>query len=145
MSQDRPTQKKKPLVIFAHSDGFDRLYQMSSIALTSAANGHPVVIALFFWALRAVARGKMDELRFSALDPEAQRETERRVRSANNPLPSEMLSMARETGMVRLLACSASVQYLGLELEETASKVDEIVGMATILRLAQDAAEVIYI
>ena len=57
----------------------------------------------------------------------------------------DLRKLARETGKVRLLACSASVQYLGLELEDTARKVDEVVGLATILRVAQDAAEVIYI
>jgi peroxiredoxin family protein len=138
-------QKKKSLVIFAHSDGFDRLYQMASIALTAAVSGRPVVVVLFFWALQAVVKGMMDEPRITTGDHEVKEEILRRVKSTNNPPPSVMLSMARETGLVRLLACSASMQYLGLELEETARAVDEVVGMPTILRVALESVETIYI
>jgi peroxiredoxin family protein len=87
----------------------------------------------------------MDEPRVTAGDHEVKEEILRRVKSTNNPPPSVMLSMARETGLVRLLACSASMQYLGLGLEETARVVDEVVGMPTILRVALEGVETIYI
>ena len=135
----------KPLVIYAHSDGFDRLYQVASIALTSAVSGRPVAVVLFFWALRAVVLGKMDEPVFSTISPQPAETARGLITTTNNPPPSQMLNMARETGKVRLYACSASMQYMGLELKQTAVAVDEVVGLSTILRLARDCHQAIYI
>lgn len=145
MSENESKAGVQPLVIFAHSDGFDRLYQTASIALTAAVSGRPVAVVLFFWALRAVVKGEMDEFVFSAASGQATQQAGKKIATTNNPPPSEMLQMARETGRVRLYACSASIQYMGLELEETVKAVDEVVGLSTILRLSLDGPETIYI
>jgi len=136
---------RKPLVIFAHSDGYDRLHQVASMALTAAVTGREVVIVLFFWALHAVVTGRMDEPRFGGLDPELTGQTAARAATGNNPPPSEMLAMARATGRVRILACSASTQLMGLDPQQTPGVVDEVVGMSTILRVTLDGPNLIYI
>ena len=143
--ENQPAQDKSPLVIYAHSDGFDRLYQVASIALTAAVSGRPVVVVLFFWALKAVVDGTADELVFSASAPDAAEAAREKIAISNNPKPSDMLKMARESGRLKLFACSASMQYMGLELEATRAAVDEVVGLSTILRLASQAGEVLYI
>ncbi len=137
--------ERRPLAIFAHSDGFDKLYQVSSIALTAAVSGRPVVVVLFFWALRAVVCGEADEFVFSACAPQAARIAREKIATSNNPMPSEMLSMARESGRLKLLACSASMQFMGLELTDTRAAVDEVVGLSTILRLSEQAGDIIYV
>ncbi len=137
--------KAKPLVIFAHSDGFDKLYQVASIALTASVSGRPVVVVLFFWALRAVVEGTTDELVFSACAPDAAKIAREKIATSNNPKPGEMLKMARESGRLKLFACSASMQFMGLELEDCRAAVDEVVGMSTILRLSQQAGDIFYI
>jgi peroxiredoxin family protein len=140
--QDR---QKQPLVIFAHSDGYDRLYQVASLALTAAHMERPVTVVFFFWALHAYVSGRMDDPVFTAESKPTASETGRRITTGNNPPPSEMLRLARETGMVKVYACSASVQYTGLDLAEADSAVDEVVGLATILRLTLDGPNLIYI
>jgi len=141
----QPAQDKKPLVIFAHSDGFDKLYQVSSIALTATVSGRPVAVVLFFWALRAVVRGETDELIFNACSPQASDTAKEKISTSNHPKPSEMLGMARESGRLKLFACSASMQFMDLELEDTRTAVDEVVGLSTILRLSEQAGDIIYI
>jgi peroxiredoxin family protein len=145
MVQNQKMHTKKPLVIFAHSDSYDRLHQVASMALTAAVTGRQVVVVFFFWALRALVRGGLDEKKFSAVSAEAAAGAAARLAVGNNPPPSEMLAMARETGQVKFYACSASMQYMGLELEETARAVDEVVGMSTILRLTLDGPNLVYI
>ncbi len=145
MEYSTGSSSRKPLVIFAHSDGYDRMHQMTSMALTAAVTGREVLLVLFFWALRAVVNGSMDQLVFNANDPELARETASRVATGNNPPPSEMLSMARQTGRVRILACSASMQMMGLDHQKTAAAVDEVVGMSTILRVALDGPNLVYL
>ena len=137
--------QKQSLVIFAHSDGYDRLYQVASLALTAAHMERPVTIVFFFWALHAYVSGRMDEPVFTAESQSAASEAKLRISTSNNPPPSEMLRLARETGMVKIYACSASVQYTGLDLAEVDSAVDEVVGLATILRLTLDGPNLIYI
>lgn len=136
---------RKPLVIFAHSDGYDRMHQMASMALTAAVTGREVVIVLFFWALRAVVSGTMDDPVFIGRADEDAETVVGRIMTGNNPPPSEMLAMARDTGQVRILACSASTRYMGLDLEKTAAVVDEVVGMSTILRVTLDGPNLIYL
>ena len=136
----------QPLVVFVHSDSYDRLFQAASMALTAAVTDRPVALVFFFWALRALVKGQMDEPRFSgSVSDEAARIAQEKIALSNNPPPSEMLTMARETGRVKLYACSASMQMTGLELEETAQAVDEVVGMSTILRISLDGPEIIYL
>jgi len=142
---EKQASSKQPLAIFAHSDGYDRLFQVASMALTAAHSGRQVMVVFFFWALEAFVSGRMDEPVLAAESQSAAAEVKRRILTGNNPPPSEMLRMARETGLVKLYACSASVQYTGLDLAETASKVDEVVGLATILRLTLDGPNLIYI
>ena len=142
---EEQTPQKQPLVIFAHSDGYDRLYQMASLALTAAHSGRQVTVVFFFWALHALVTDSMDELTFTAESRSAAEQAKRRISTGNNPPPSEMLRLARETGMVKLYACSASVQYAGLDPAQAASCVDEVVGLATILRLTLDGPNLIYI
>ncbi|MEA2064102.1 MAG: DsrE family protein [Gemmatimonadota bacterium] len=138
-------KEKKPLVIFAHSDGYDRLFQVASMALTAAHTGRQVTVVFFFQALHALVNGRLDELNFSACSRQAAETLHRRVSVTDNPGPAGMLRLARETGQVKLYACSASVQYCGLEMEQTARFVDEVVGMTTVLRLTLDGPNLVYI
>jgi peroxiredoxin family protein len=139
------TDENRPLVIMAHSDGFDRFYQVASIALTAAVSGRPVAVVLYFWALKAVAEGRMDELVFSAATPGFSEAAREKIATSNNPKPSEMLKMARESGKLKVLACSASMSYMGLELETVREVADEVVGLSTILRLSAQAGQILYI
>ena len=129
----------------AHSDSYDHLYQVASMALTAAHTGRKVNIVFFFWALRALVKEIMDEMRFSSTDPEAAESAEENILSTNNPPPSEMLAMARETGLVTTFACSASMRFMNLDLAATSAKVDQVVGLATIQRLTLDTGNIIYI
>lgn len=133
------------LTIMAHSDSYDRLYQVASMALTAAHTGRKVNLVFFFWALRALVNSTMDEMRFSSVDPQATSEAEENILSTNNPPPSEMLAMACETGLVTTFACSASLRFMGLDLAATSAKVDQVVGLATIQRLTLDTGNIIYI
>jgi peroxiredoxin family protein len=64
----------------------------------------------------------------------------------NFPSLYEMLEKARqETGGVQVCACSASCKTLGLDLTSVRDKVDEIVGLPTMLQIAESAKHVTYV
>ena len=51
----------------------------------------------------------------------------------------ELMKMCRDTGNVKIYACSTTMAMMDVKKEELIDEVDEIVGAATFLDLAMDA------
>jgi len=147
---------KPSLVIFLHSHGRDRVYQAASLSLAAASLGWSCHIFLFFQALATYLDGSWDTAGIgdevggvddaSARSKELARRLERGFEDATLLSVYEMLQKARnEGGGVKIYACSASVRVLGLEPEAVRRQVDEIVGLPTMLRIAESARFAWYI
>jgi len=147
---------KPPLVIFLHSHARDRVYQAASLSLAAASLGWPCHVFLFYQALAAYLDGTWDTVGIgdeaaeasdsSAPSKELARRLERGFEDAAFPSAYEMLQKARnEGGGVKIYACSASVRVLGLDPEAVRRQVDEIVGLSTMLRIAESARFAWYI
>jgi len=61
------------------------------------------------------------------------------------PKISEMLEEAKLVGKVRIIACSAGLEYMGVDGEVVAKKVDEVMGLPAILALTADAETKLFI
>ncbi len=133
------------LLVLCHDPGWDRLYQACSAAATAAAAGREVVLVFYFQALAKLVEGRLDEFSLHPRDPEAEARLEERVLEIGTRPPSALLEAARETGRVKLLACSASVHLVGLENEEVRRHVDEIIGWPTVMNLMGPSAQVLYL
>ncbi len=71
---------------------------------------------------------------------------EKKLELTNLPSTYDMLAKARaEAGGVTVFACSTSCKVLGLDRARVREKVDEIVGLPTMLQIAGDARHAIYI
>jgi peroxiredoxin family protein len=132
-------RQAKGVVIFLHSDRYDRRYQAASIALTASSMGEPVTLCLFFEALASFAEGRWSEVDVApegATGPLAQ--LQRGFELANVPTLEEMLERARaEKGGLTVIACSTSMKLLDLEPKElTRRGVDQVAGLPTMLELA---------
>ena len=125
------------LLILAHGGSWDRRFQISSLAASEAAAGHPVDVALFFGALRSWVTREWD-----ALDPEPPLEPARLHALGMPPLTS-MLKPARGQGLVRLYACSASLRLYGLDAAATQAAVDAILGWQSFARMIEKARSVV--
>jgi len=147
---------KPSLVIFLHSHGRDRVYQAASLSLAAASLGWPCHIFLFFQALATYLDGTWDTMEIgneavgvgdsSAPSKALARKLERGFEDAAFSSAYEMLQKARnEGGGVKIYACSASVRVLGLDPEAVRRQVDEIVGLPTMLRIAESARFAWYI
>lgn len=113
------------LLILAHADRWDGRFQVSSLAASAAASGGTVEIALFFGALAAWVEGRWDEH-----DP-APPLTAERIEAVAFPPLSSLLDAGRESGAIRLYACSASTRLLGLDAALVQARVDAILGWQT--------------
>ena len=61
------------------------------------------------------------------------------------PLISEMLEEAKKVGTLRLIACSAGLEYMGVDAEAVAQQVDEVMGLPAILALAAGAETTLFV
>ncbi|MEP7010725.1 MAG: hypothetical protein ABJC13_10410 [Acidobacteriota bacterium] len=125
------------LFILAHGGTWDLRFQISSLAASTVAAGETVEIALFFGALDAWVRGRWDDL-----DP-APPVTADRLEALDLPPLSSMLAEGRESGALRLFACSASARFLGLELAAVQAEVDAILGWQSFAQRIREAGAVV--
>lgn len=132
-------------IIYAHNATYDKLHQVATIALTASAMGKDVVVVLLFWTIKKLAEGKLDEIDFP---PEYERyhdEVARLLAERQVPLISEMFEEGKKVGKLRLIACSAGLEYMGVDAAAVAKQVDEVMGLPAILALAAGAETTLFV
>ena len=137
--------KEKKFVLFLHSGNYEKLYQAVMLAITSASMGNKVYIFLFFWALKKFVTDKLDVIEF----PDGMNEEDRRLLEAvpqGQPnMLKELLSEVSKMGNLEIYACSGAVKLMELDEELVKSKVDDIIGLPTMLKMAEGAETQLFI
>ncbi|RMF94010.1 MAG: hypothetical protein D6734_08740 [Candidatus Schekmanbacteria bacterium] len=139
------TEKKDRFFILSHSSNYDRLYQTITIAVTAASLGNEVYVVLFFDALRKFVEGEMDREDLSDDMGAEKKEVYKRMKTMNPMSMQEMIDTVKPLGNLKFIACSANVEFMGLEKEKVLEKVDEIMGLPTILKMMKEAKNQLYI
>lgn len=121
----------RPLVVFLHRGAWADRYQAVTLAVTAAALGDPVTLALFFEPLRLWAEGRFDE----GTPPEAAA-----ARAA--PL-RETIEEARRALGLEVVACDTAVRLAGLDPDAIRGAVDRIVTLPQLWKTAHDGAQVV--
>jgi peroxiredoxin family protein len=138
-----PDQPK--FVIFAHNATYDKLHQVATLGLTAAAMGKDVIVVLLFWTIKKLAEGKIDVLDFPPEYSGSAEQVARLLIEKNVPKISEMFQEARLVGRFRLIACSAGLEYMGVEADAVEKNVDEVLGLPAILALTAQAETKLFI
>jgi hypothetical protein len=99
-----------PLVILLVAEGWQARWLAVSLALTAAAHGDPVQLALFGGALRAFADGRFDD----GAPPE--------VAGARVGSLAAMLEEGRDLGL-RVVACDTAVRLAGVDPAAAAARL----------------------
>lgn len=144
---------KPTLVIFLHSHRYDRLYQAMSMLLTASSMGWKCHLFLFYHALASYMKGSWDDVNVASLGPETGtpaalwvEEMTQGFETHNFPSLYDMLDKAREeSGGVNILACSSSCKVLNLDHRLVREKVSEVVGLPTMMGIAEKATHVLYV
>lgn len=137
--------EKPRFVLFAHNATYDKLHQVATIGLTAAAMGKDVIVVLLFWTIKKLAEGKIDEVDFPPEYASAAGEVARLLKAKKVPKISEMLEEAKLVGTFRVVACSAGLEYMGVEEQAVTTRVDEVMGLPAILRLTAGAETTLFI
>ncbi|MEW6543686.1 MAG: hypothetical protein AB1411_08745 [Nitrospirota bacterium] len=132
-------------VIFAHNATYDKLHQVATLGLTAAAMGKDVRVVLLFWTIKKLAEGRIDEMDFPPEYGQQGKEVARLLQEKKVPLISEMFREARQVGHFQLIACSAGLEYMGVDPAVVAQNVDEVMGLPAILSLTAGAETTLFI
>jgi peroxiredoxin family protein len=138
-----PAQPK--FVIFAHHATYDRLHQVATLGLTAAAMGKDVIVILLFWTIKKLAEGKIDQVDFPPEYATSADEVARLLKERKVPKISEMFQDAKHVGKFRLIACSAGLEYMGVDSAVVEKHVDEVMGLPAIIALISDAETKLFI
>ncbi|MDK2743095.1 MAG: hypothetical protein NDI90_09280 [Nitrospira sp. BO4] len=132
-------------VVFAHNATYDKLHQVATLGMTAAAMGKDVIIVLLFWTIKKLAEGKIDEVDFPPEYASVSGEVSRLLQEKKVPKISEMFADAKLVGKLRLIACSAGLEYMGVEEEAVTTRVDAVMGLPAILTLTAGAETTLFI
>jgi peroxiredoxin family protein len=139
------SQPKPKFVLFAHNATYDKLHQVATLGLTAAAMGKDVIVILLFWTIKKLAEGKIDEVDFPPEYAASADEVARLLKEKKVPRISEMFQEARLVGRFRVIACSAGLEYMGVDGEAVAKNVDEVMGLPALISLTADAETKLFI
>lgn len=137
--------QKPRFIIYAHDATYDKLHQVATIGLTAAAMGKDVTVILMFWTIKKLAEGRLDAVDFPPEYEGQAAEVARLLREKKVPTISEMFQQARQVGQFRLVACSAGLEYMGVDPERVAKNVDEVMGLPAIINYAAKAETTLFI
>lgn len=136
---------KPKFILYAHSATYDKLHQVATLGLTAAAMGKDVTVVLLFWTIKKLEEGRLDDLDFPPEYSGQADQVARLLRERNVPRISEMFKEARLVGQFRVVACSAGLEYMGVDADVVAKHVDDVMGLPAILSLASGAETTLFI
>jgi peroxiredoxin family protein len=125
------------LSIVLFSGTSDKLHAAATLAAGAAAMGRPVNVLLQYWALDAFRAERIEVdhgLAYEAMAPGSSHPV-----NGTASIPwLETFRMAKELGDVSILACSGSLDVLGIDITAMDPLVDASGGIATFLMTADD-------
>ena len=115
----------QPVVIFLRSADWEARHLAVSLAITAAAFGDAVHLALFGAALRSFADGRFGEGAPASAD------------AARVPRLEETLVEGRRDLGLRVVACDTALRLMGLDPHSVVPPLDEVMSLPSLWRLAQ--------
>jgi len=122
------------IVLFSGTD--DKLHAAATLAVGAVAMDRPVNIILMYWALDAFRADRIAKHHGLSYDAARPRFDEPVGRIGEIPW-LETFRQAKEIGELTILACSGSLEVLGIDVSALDPLVDSSGGIATFLTAAE--------
>ncbi len=135
MSEEKP----KKMAIIVHSGSLDKLYPVFMLSSTGGVMDVEVSLFFTFWGLMALKKGGLDSAGLPGLMTVGTGMMKGQIKDAKVPTLTQLLSMCRQTGKVKIYACSTTMEIMGVKKEDLIPEVDDIVGAASFLSIALDS------
>jgi len=138
-------RKKKKLAIIAHGGTLDRLYPVFILASAAAAMDIETHVFFTFWGLTMLRKGAMEKAGLPTMYKHLEEQLKKKLGEMKYPTPCEMLKRLKATGMLKIYACSPTMEMFGIKKEDLIPEVDEIAGAAAFLDIASKADVTLFI
>jgi peroxiredoxin family protein len=129
------------IVLFSGTE--DKLHAAATLAVGAVAMDRPVNVLLMYWALDAFRADRIANDHGLAYDAARPRFNEPVERVGAIPW-LETFRQAKEIGEMTILACSGSLEVLGIDVTTLDPMVDSSGGIATFL-MAAEGGQVLFI
>lgn len=138
-------KERKKLAIIAHGGTIDRLYPVLILASSAAAMDMETHVYFTFWGLLMLVKGAMEKAGLPATYKHLEDSLKKKLKEMPKyPTPYEMLKRLKATGMLKIYACSPTMEMFGIKREDLIPEVDQIAG-AAFLDLASKAETTLFI
>ena len=130
---------RKKLAIVVQGGTLDKLYCAFILSSTAVAMDIEAHLYFTFWGLNMLVKGAMEKASLPATYKHLERQMKKNLERMNYPTPYEMLKRLKHSGLLKIYACSPSMEMFGVKRENLIPEVDEIAGAATFLEVAAEA------
>ena len=131
--------EKKKIALVIHSGTVDKLLCAFTLGSTAAAMDMEVHLYFTFWGLNMLKKGAMEKAELSATHKHLEEMLKTKLEEMKYPTPYQMLKRMKESGNVKIYACSPTMEMFGITKETLIPEVDQIAGAAAFLDIASDA------
>lgn len=139
-------EKRNKLAIIAWSGTADKLCPVAILSSAAAAGGWEVEVFFTFWGLNAIRNELLNAPPKISADFSEYAPAVAQAIKQNFPPWHELMRQAKATGNVKVYACSTTMEMFGIKDKSAlADFVDDVVGAATFLERAKDAAITLFI
>jgi peroxiredoxin family protein len=132
-------EKKKKLAIIVHSGTLDKLYCAFILGSTATSMDIEAHLYFTFWGLTMLKKGALEKAGLPATYKHMEEQLKKKLGEMNYPTPYDLLKRMKASGLLKIYACSPTMEMFGVKKEDLIPEVDQIAGAAAFLDLAADA------
>jgi peroxiredoxin family protein len=125
--------------MIVHSGTMDKLlcgFILASTAVTMDFEAH---LYFTFWGLTMLKKGEMDKAGLPEDYKHMEKQFKDKLKEMKYPTPYEMLKRMKESGRLKIYACTPTMEMFGITKKDLIPEVDTLAGAATFLDVAADA------
>jgi peroxiredoxin family protein len=137
--EGKTMSEKKKLAMIIHSGTLDKLYCAFILGSTATTMGWEAHLYFTFWGLNALVKGAMEKAGLPSDYKNMEKQMREKLKQMKYPTPYELLKRMKSSGLLKIYACTPSMEMFGVKREELIPEVDEMAGATTFLNVAQDA------
>ncbi len=132
-------EKRKKLAIIVHSGTLDRLYCAFILGSTATSMDMEAHFYFTFWGLNVLVKGGLEKAGLPATYKHMEEPLKKKLEEMKYPTLHALLKRMKESGLLKIYACSPTMEMFGVKKEDLIPEVDEIAGATAFLDIASDA------
>jgi peroxiredoxin family protein len=144
VESDSVSEKKK-LALIVEGGTLDKLYCAFILGSTATSMNWEAHLYFTFFGLQAIVKGAMEKAVLPSDYSKMEKQMRESLKAMKYPSPYDMLKRMKSSGLLKIYACTPTMQMFGIKREDLIPEVDEMVGASTFLTIAAEADVTLFI